>query len=67
MVDRRRESEPDLSDDLHPELQRGAGLAPRALWEGRPEIVLDADTAFTHTWHLAAMMIVRQRLQQPQC
>ena len=31
MVDRRHECEPNLTDDLHPELQCGTGIAPRGL------------------------------------
>jgi hypothetical protein len=37
VVDLRRECEPDLTDDLHPELQRGAGVAPRALRQSGPD------------------------------
>ena len=39
MVDRRHEREPDLADDLHPELQGGAGIAPRGLGQSRPDVI----------------------------
>ena len=39
MVDRRREREPDFADDLHPELQSGAGIGPRRLGQCRPGVV----------------------------
>jgi len=36
VVDGRREREHDLAHDLHPQLQRGAGICPCGLWQGWP-------------------------------
>ena len=38
MVDRRHERESHLADDLHPELQGRAGVAPRGLGQSRPDV-----------------------------
>ena len=36
VIDRRRQLQPDLADDLDPHVERGAGVRPRRIIEGRP-------------------------------